>query len=63
VWSAARESNSPVVAKSIGLWPRKAAASLLDLSPGADDPLIDALEEFNAANTDSMDVPLMSRSS
>lgn len=34
------------------------AAVLLDLPPDADEPLIDALEEFNAANTDSLDVPL-----
>ena len=36
----------------------KLAAVLLDLPPDADDPLIDALDEFNSANTDSPDVPL-----
>jgi len=56
---AARQSSQ----KASVFGHEKLAASLLDLSPGADDPLIDALEEFNAANTDSMDVPLMSRSS
>lgn len=37
---------------------QKLASCLLDLAPDADDPLTGALEEFNAANTDSMDVPL-----
>lgn len=36
----------------------KLAAVLLDLPSDADDPLIDAVEEFNSANTDSPDVPL-----
>lgn len=34
------------------------AAALLDLPPDADDLLIDSIEEFNSANTDSPDVPL-----
>ena len=37
---------------------QKLAAALLDLPLDSDDPLIDALEEFNSANTDSLDVPL-----
>lgn len=37
---------------------QKLAAVLLDLPSDADDPLIDALEEFSSANTDSPDVPL-----
>jgi hypothetical protein len=37
---------------------KELAAILLDLPSDADDPLIDALEEFNSANTDSPDVPL-----
>lgn len=36
---------------------QKLAAALLDLPADADYPLIDSLEEFNLANTDSPDVP------
>ncbi len=37
---------------------QKLAVVLLDLPQDSDDPLIDSLEEFNSANTDSPDVPL-----
>lgn len=38
--------------------PEKLATALLDLHLDADDRRIDALEEFNSADTDSLDVPL-----